>query len=350
MSVKTLGGNLILGMTLVITVLWLTMGFRNAMLAAVGIPFSFLTTITIMYVTGVTLNTISLFAFVLVTGIIVDDAVIIIENIFRHIQLGKNKVEAIVDGTAEVFLPVVASALTTILAFLPMLMMTGSTGDFFAVIPKTVSYALFVSVIEALFILPIHIFDWGPKPEKSLLDSHDKNSHDPFRHLQSGIFAYLWKIYRFLIEWLLNRKILALLSVSTLFVFAMIVLVLSITGIMPLIKVKFFPGNYFRYHVTIVLPAGTAIEKTDLVVRDISRFIMSLGPEQAQSASGTAGYYEDEDYVRRNGNNHGEVVVTLPEEKDRDFPGNPSNDPMIYLAYMKEKVVDYVYETYRDTN
>jgi HAE1 family hydrophobic/amphiphilic exporter-1 len=349
MSVKTLGGNLILGMTLVITVLWLTMGFRNAMLAAVGIPFSFLTTITIMYVTGVTLNTISLFAFVLVTGIIVDDAVIIIENIFRHVQLGKNRIEAIVDGTAEVFLPVVASALTTILAFLPMLIMTGSTGDFFAVIPQTVSYALFVSVIEALFILPIHIFDWGPKPKIILLDSHDKNSHDPFRHLQSGIFAYLWKIYRFLIEWLLNRKILALLSVSTLFVFAMIVLVLSITGIMPLIKVKFFPGNYFRYHVTIVLPAGTAIEKTDLVVRDISRFIMSLGPEQAQSASGTAGYYEDEDYVRRNGNNHGEVVVTLPEEKDRDFPGNPSNDPMIYLAYMKEKVVDYVYETYRDS-
>jgi multidrug efflux pump subunit AcrB len=348
MSVKTLGGNLILGMTLVITVLWLTMGFRNAMLAAVGIPFSFLTTITIMYVTGVTLNTISLFAFVLVTGIIVDDAVIIIENIFRHVQLGKNKVEAIVDGTAEVFLPVVASALTTILAFLPMLIMTGSTGDFFAVIPQTVSYALFVSVVEALFILPIHIFDWGPKPEV-VMNSHDKNKHDPFRHLQSGIFAYLWKIYRFLIERLLNRKIIAFLIVSALFVFAMIVLVLSITGIMPLIKVKFFPGNYFRYHVTIALPAGTAIEKTDLVVREMSRFIMSLGAGQAQSASGTAGYYEDEDYVRRNGNNHGEVVVTLPEEKDRDFPDNPSNDPMKYLAYMKEKVADYVAETYKDS-
>jgi len=347
MSVKTLGGNLILGMTLVITVLWLAMGFRNAMLAAVGIPFSFLTTITIMYVTGVTLNTISLFAFVLVTGIIVDDAVIIIENVFRHIQFGKNKVEAIVDGTAEVFLPVVASALTTILAFLPMLMMTGSTGDFFAVIPKTVSYALFVSLIEALFILPIHIFDWGPKPEV-VMNNHDKNNQDPFRHLQSGIFAYLWKIYRFLIERLLNRKIIAFLSVSTLFVFAMIVLILSITGIMPLIKVKFFPGNYFRYHVTIELPAGTAIEKTDLVVRDMSRFIMSLGPGLAQSASGTAGYYEDEDYVRRNGNNHGEVVVTLPEEKDRDFPDNPSNDPMKFLADMKQKVANYVSETYKD--
>ena len=347
MSVKTLGGNLILGMTLVTLVLWLTMGFRNAMLAAVGIPFSFLTTIMIMHVSGVTLNTISLFAFVLVTGIIVDDAVIIIENIFRHIQMGKNKVEAIVDGTSEVFLPVVASALTTILAFLPMLIMTGSTGDFFAVIPKTVSYALFVSVMEALFILPIHIFDWGPKPEYILKDDKTK-THDPFGHLKSGIFAYLWKIYRYLLERLLNFKKITFLGVSALFVFAMTILILSISGIMPLIKVKFFPGNYFRYHVTIELPAGTAIEKTDLVVRDISRFITSFGPAQAQSASGTAGYYEDEDYVRRTGNNFGEVVVTLPEEKDRDFPDNPSNDPMKFLSDMKEKVAIYVTETYKD--
>lgn len=347
MSVKTLGGNLVLGMILVITVLWFTMGFRNAMLAAVGIPFSFLTTITIMYVSGVTLNTISLFAFVLVTGIIVDDAVIILENIFRHIQLGKSKAEAIVDGTAEVFLPVVASALTTILAFLPMLIMTGSTGDFFSVIPKTVSYALFVSVMEALFILPIHIFDWGPQPEVVMKD-HKNEDDDPFGHLKSGIFAYLWKIYRYLVETLLNRKTVAFLSIFVLFAFAMTILILSITGIAPLIKVKFFPGNYFRYHVTIELPAGTAIEKTDLVVRDMSRFIMSLGPGQAQSAAGTAGYYEDEDYVRRSGNNFGEVVVTLPEEKERAFPDNPSNDPMKFLADMKEQIANYVLETYKD--
>ncbi|MFO8085256.1 MAG: efflux RND transporter permease subunit [Desulfobacterales bacterium] len=348
MSVKTLGGNLLLGMGLVVAVLWLTMGFRNAMLAAVGIPFSFLATITIMYLTGVTLNTISLFAFVLVTGIIVDDAIIIIENIFRHVQLGKNKIDAIVDGSAEVFLPVVASALTTVLAFLPMLIMTGSTGDFFAVIPKTVCFALFASVVEALFILPIHIFDWGPKPEYVVNNHAQIDRNDPFRHLQSGFFGYLWKIYRILIEKLLNQKVFTFSCVSAIFLVSTAILILSITGIMPLINVKFFPGNYFRYHVTIALPTGTAIEKTDLVVRDLSRFIMSLGAGQAQSASGTAGYYEDEDYVRRTGNNNGEVVVTLPEEKDRDFPYNPSNDPMKHLVYIREKIRDYVDKNYRD--
>ena len=77
--------------------------------------------------------------------------------------MGKRKVDAVIDGTAEIMLPVFSSALTTILAFVPMLIMTGSTGDFFAVIPKTVTYALFASLVEALFILPIHVLDWGPK-------------------------------------------------------------------------------------------------------------------------------------------------------------------------------------------
>ncbi len=80
-----------LGMALVLIVLWLTLGLRNAMLTAVGIPFSFLCSILIMKINGVSLNSISLFAFVLVTGIMVDDAVIIVENIYRHFQMGKTK-------------------------------------------------------------------------------------------------------------------------------------------------------------------------------------------------------------------------------------------------------------------
>ncbi len=163
-SVKTLGGNLIFGMSLVLIVLWITLGFRNAMLTAIGIPFAFLCSIIIMKLAGLSINTISLFSFVLVTGIMVDDAVIIMENVFRHIQMGKPKKDAVIDGTAEVMLPVISSAITTVLAFIPMLIMTGSTGEFFAQIPKTVTYALIASLLEALFILPIHILDWAAAP------------------------------------------------------------------------------------------------------------------------------------------------------------------------------------------
>ncbi len=342
-SVKTLGGNLILGLTLVTLVLWATLGFRNALITAVGIPFAFLCSIIIMKTAGVSLNTISLFAFVLVTGIMVDDAVILVENIFRHLQMGKGRKEAVVDGTAEVMLPVISSALTTVLAFLPMLIMSGSTGEFFAQIPKTVAYALAASLLEALFILPIHVLDWGPK--RAALHVVDEET-DPFHHLKSGLFAPFWKIYRWVLHRLLNHKVLTFLGIGGLFAACLGILVLSITGIMPLIKVKFFPGNYFRYHVTAAMPIGTPIEETDAMIRDLSRFIMSLGEAQAQSASASAGYYEDEDYRRHTGNQFAQIVVTLPEERDRDFPDNPEDDPIRHLTYMRERLGRYVVERY----
>ncbi len=344
-SIKTLGGNLILGMSLVVIILWLTLGFRNAMITAVGIPFTFLVAVAIIYFTGSSLNTISLASFVLVTGILVDDAVIIVENIFRHIQQGAGKREAIVNGTSEVMLPVISSMLTTALAFLPMLIMTGSTGDFFAVIPKTITFA------------PCHcIADRGPFPSScrcTFTTGAPSRLTLPAPMMiilmpiwNPGVFARLWTVYRAVVERLLRHKIAALATAGILFIFSAITLILSITGIAPLIKIQFFPGNYFRYHVTIELPSGTAIEETDRVVRDLSRYIVSLGEGQAQSASGTAGFYEDKEYNRFSGGNYGQIVVTLPEEKDRKFPDNPGNDPVFHLEYMKKKIREYAAERF----
>lgn len=342
-SVTILGGNLKIGLCLVFIILSVTLGIRNAFWAAIGIPFSFLCAVNIMWVTGESLNTISLFSFVLVTGIMVDDAVIIIENVYRHIQMGKTKMEAIVDGAGEVMLPVIASAMTTVFAFLPMLIMSGSTGEFFSVIPKTVTFALIASLLEALLILPIHLLDWGPEPKKW---GTAKKSDDPFQHLRSGIFAPIWKIYHALLEILLKHKFLTFTSVFILFAVSVAMLGLSVSGIVPLIKVKFFPGNYFRYHVAITAPVGTSIEKMDTVVRDMSKYIMSLGEGQAQSASGAAGYYEDEDYSRHSGHNYGEIIVTLPDEDVRNFPENPKNDPMLHLEFIRKKIKDHVESEY----
>ena len=345
-SLNTLGGNLILGMALVVGILWASLGFRNAMLTAIGIPFAFLCTIIIMKATGVSLNTISLFAFVLVTGIMVDDAVIIVENIFRHFEMGKPVKQAVIDGTAEVMLPVTAAALTTVLAFLPMLLMTGTTGEFFAYIPKTVTFALIASLIEALFILPIHFLDWGPKkpPTKATEVAND----DPFHHLSSGLFGWFWKVYRRFLETLLDHKLITFTGLTIVFLSSLAVLVLSATGVVPLIKVKFFPGNYFRYHVTVVNPVGTPIEKTDAIVRDLSRLIMALGEGQAQSASGSAGFYEDQDYVRHTGSNFGQIVVTLPEQRNQKFPDNSRNDPLVHLEYIRQKIKQHLAENYQD--
>ncbi|MDJ0815356.1 MAG: efflux RND transporter permease subunit [Desulfobacterales bacterium] len=346
-SLNTLGGNLLLGMGLVTLVLWVTLGFRNAMLTAIGIPFAFLCSVLMMQITGVSLNTISLFAFVLVTGIMVDDAVIIVENIYRHFQMGKSKKEAVVDGTSEVMLPVIASALTTILAFIPMLMMTGSTGDFFSYIPKTVTYALIASLLEALLILPIHFLEWGPREgSRAAKKAMHHDSENPFAHLEGGLFAPFWKAYNWSVVKILNHKIITFTVMTVILVSSVGILVLSASGILPLIKVEFFPGNYFRYRVTVTAPVGTAIEQTDAIVRDVSRYIMSLGTGQAHSTAGSAGFYEDQDYARHDGSHFGQIVVTLPEEKLRDFPENPSNDPQLHLDVIRRKLAEFVERQY----
>jgi multidrug efflux pump subunit AcrB len=345
-SLRTLGGNLMLGMSLIILVLWFTLGFRNAMITTIGIPFAFLCSLVLMKLGGLTINTISLFSFVLVTGIIVDDAVIIVENTFRHLQMGKSRHQAIIDGTSEVMLPVFASALTTALAFLPMLIMTGNTGEFFAIIPKTVCFALAASLLEALFILPIHIYDWGPR--KAVDAERVQSGTDPFSHLQDGLFGIMWRIYRRMVLWMLDHKALALASFGLAFAAASAILLLSMLGIAPLIQVQFFPGNYFRYHVTVQNATGTSLERTDTMVRDLSRFIMAQGAGQSESVAGWAGFYEDQDYIVHHGSNNGQVVVTLPEERLRDFPGNHRNDPIQFINDVRAMIVEYVARTYAD--
>jgi len=160
--------NALFGMVLVIVVLWLFLGLRNALLTALGIPLAFLATFIFMWATGETLNGNSLFGLVLVLGIIVDDAIVLVENSARHRAQGKSREEAIVDGVAEVGVPVFAAILTTIAAFLPLMLMPGLMGKFMRIIPVVVAMALVASIVEALVSLPCHIYEWGEQDLEKL--------------------------------------------------------------------------------------------------------------------------------------------------------------------------------------
>jgi HAE1 family hydrophobic/amphiphilic exporter-1 len=113
-----------------------------------------------------------------------------------------------------------------------------------------------------------------------------------------------------------------------------------------LIKVKFFPGNYVRYHVTVALPSSTPIKRTDTIVRDISKFILALGEKQADSVSGTAGYFEEEDYSLMGGSQYGQAIVTMPERDRAVLPDNPGNDPVKHIDYIRKKLSLYLAEQY----
>ena len=144
------------GLLLVFLVLTLFLEMRLAFWVALGIPISILGAGAALAWGGQTLNMLSLFSFLVALGIVVDDAIVIGENIYAHIQMGKSLVQAAIDGTIEVMRSVTASVTTTIIAFAPMFFVSGVMGKFMAVIPFAVIAMLVISLWESIFVLPCH--------------------------------------------------------------------------------------------------------------------------------------------------------------------------------------------------
>ncbi|MGD9416923.1 MAG: efflux RND transporter permease subunit [Desulfobacterales bacterium] len=145
------------GITLVFIALALFLNFRLAFWVAIGIPISFMAAFLMLNAFGQTVNMISLFAFIMTLGILVDDAIIVGENIYTHYHRGKSPSAAVVDGLKEVGGPVVMAVSTTVVAFMPLMFIAGIMGKFIAVMPMAVIIILVVSLGEALIILPAHL-------------------------------------------------------------------------------------------------------------------------------------------------------------------------------------------------
>ncbi|BBO75647.1 multidrug transporter AcrB [Desulfosarcina widdelii] len=145
------------GIVLVFIALALFLNLRLAFWVSVGIPISFMGAFIVLDFGGETINMISLFAFIMTLGILVDDAIIVGENIFTHYGQGKSPVRAVVDGAGEVGGPVIMAVTTTVVAFTPLMFITGIMGKFIGVMPRAVIAILIVSLGEALIILPAHL-------------------------------------------------------------------------------------------------------------------------------------------------------------------------------------------------
>ena len=256
-NINTLSMSALLGIVLVFITLYLFIGWRNAIFAAMGIPFSFMMTFWLMQYFGITINNLSLFALVLVLGMVVDDAIVVIENVHRNIEEGMSPKDAAVKGAGEVMWPVIAAVLTTIAAFLPLLMMEGHMGRFLGVFPKVVSLALFASLFEALLILPSHLADFSKPHNKEKAEGH--------------FYKRLVKKYSALLIGFLKRR-------SLVMVIVVIALFASMfTVVKGLVKFEFFPKTA---PTTLTIKAetfaGTHLEKTDSLTKVIENFVMNM--------------------------------------------------------------------------
>ncbi len=173
-SFNQMNNSAIFGLIIVILVLYFAMGLRNSVITSLSIPLSLLLTFVFLKVFGMSNNDMVRFSLVLCIGLLVDNAIIVVENVYSHYQLGKDRIAAVIEGTAEIAMPVISATLTTMAAFLPMLLMTGVTGEYMGLLPKTVTIALSASLIIALVANPL------------VLSRFMKQDHEKGKSCQTG--------------------------------------------------------------------------------------------------------------------------------------------------------------------
>ncbi len=260
--IRILRNNAITGMLLILLVLYIFLGKSNALLASLGIPISFFITFIFMHLFDYTLNGNTLFALVMVLGIIVDDAIIVIENCHRYRLQGYNSFESAIRGTNEVVKPILSSIGTNIAAFLPLILLPGIMGRFMRVIPLVFSLALVASMFEAFFLLPSHYADWTIKSKV-------------YKRGEKKFFTNLQKRYGRLLIKVLRRRYVLLGAM----VFVLIVSIMLI----PLIGIEMFGEEDFdQFKVLIKCPEGTSLEETDRIVRKFEAEAAKLPQEDIQ--------------------------------------------------------------------
>jgi multidrug efflux pump subunit AcrB len=251
---STLTTNAIQGGILVLALLTLFLRPAIAFWVFIGIPVSFMGAFFLMPLMGVTLNIFSLFAFILVLGIVVDDAIVTGENIYAHMRHSENGLQAAIKGTQEVSVPVTFGILTTVAAFMPLAFIEGRRGDIFAQIPIVVIPILLFSLIESKLVLPSHL--------KHLSLRKDKSKSGVFSKFQQrfadGFEEAIIKYYRPILALSLRNKRTTL--VSFIGVLA-VVISLVMSGWM---RFTFFPRVESETAVaTLAMPAGTPYAVTD---------------------------------------------------------------------------------------
>ncbi len=320
---STMVRNGILSMILVAVMLLLFMNWRIALLVVAGLLVSFFGTFIYLKLVNSSFNMISLFSLILVLGMLVDDAIVVCENVYRHMEEGKSPYDAALIGTKEVLLPVIGTVSTTIVAFLPLLLTTGMMGKFVAIIPQVVTVALLLSLIEVIFILPSHLVDFV-KPEDMSLHLIETGRHKSiFKNIFFSIDNFLKKIrigvdrmlkrvfeyYRYALKIALRRRWLVLLCALLAFISA---LMLIKTGVL---KFKLFYADYAdRIMINLETPASYTLDETSKVVLALEKDIISNMPSyETDVVISSIGFTSGDKGISKRGNNQAMIIYDIDE-------------------------------------
>ena len=305
LMVADLENNILSGLILVVVVLFFALGLRNAFLVSLAIPFSMLLSFIVLHILGITLNMVVLFSLTLALGMLVDNAIVIIENIYRYMEQGVPRIEAAKKATSEVAYPVIGSTLTTLGAFSPMLFWPGIMGEFMSYLPLTLIVTLSSSLFVAMVINPALA---------SFFMKIKKNDNQPMAISAEEIEAAgekpieikgkILKFYSAVLAFSLRRPL-----IVAGFSFAILILLFQTWMLAVGIEkpVEFFPDIQPKsMYVNVDVPEGADIDYIDRIMRRIemtvagvpeeklfdsmaesnSRYLKALSPKTHEKANG----------------------------------------------------------------
>lgn len=289
------------GLVLVVLVCWIFLGWKVAILVGLGIPFSLAGTFAVLDVTGFTLNVSVLLGTVIALGMLVDDAVVVVEAIYYRIERGQDTLGACLDGVQEVWKPVLASIVTTMAAFLPLMLMPGIVGKFMFVIPFVVTVALLISLVEAFWMLPTHVLTMNLSLSRPGRIQRIRNAFN--RRLR---LAYGRLLVRVLRHPLVSAAAALLLVAGAGAAFA--------TGA---VQVQFFAFDSLRvFYINADMPPAASLEETLTELERIDRIVADrLGEGEVRSVIAQAGlkFTETEPLY---GPAYGQLIVSLLPESE----------------------------------
>lgn len=312
--------NLAAGMILVAALLWFTIGFRNALLTIIAIPFSFLTAIIFFPILDISINSNTLIGMLLVSGMLVDDAIIVLENIYRKIEEGVELKQAVITGANEVLWPVTAAVLTTIAAFAPLLLVGGTGGKFISVMPKCVVVCLIASLFECLLILPAHYLDFGSRSGTGPLPLN-QGPLSPWRRIvvffeglrrrMDRSFDALRALYlRALRPVLAHRAAFLVLFGSALFA--------TCAGTTRL-EFELFPGEFSNLNISLESPPEFSLDRTSEVTREIEARLLAMPASDITDFNTVVGLSIDLNYDRILSPNFALTSVAIPQTEENQL-------------------------------
>lgn len=295
-SIRIMQNNALQGLALVLLLSWLFLGSRMALLVSLGVPFALAGTFWLLSVFGFTVNMTVLLGVIIALGMLVDDAVVILEDIYYRMTRGAAALEAATAAVASVGMPVLSSVLTTISAFLPLILLPGIVGKFMMVVPLVVTLALLISLVEAFWMLPAHVAVLNPD------FTRPSRLHGWRTRFTHGLRV---KYTRLLIAALRH----AWLSLAALLI-AFALAAYAVAG--GWVKQQFFAADPLRlFYVSLEMPPDTAIDVTLARVEQLERAVTArLAPGELRAAASYAGikFTETEPFY---GDAYGQVAVSL---------------------------------------